>query len=54
MRVEVRQKEILVCTHMELGGHNSCQAWRALRIVLPEDVSANLHECTKGPSPLGR
>ena len=28
--VEVRQKEILVCTHMELGGHNGCQAWRAL------------------------
>ena len=28
--VEVRQKELLVCTHMELGGHNSCQAWCAL------------------------
>ena len=30
MMVEVRQKELLVCTHMELGGHNSCQAWCAL------------------------
>ena len=28
--VEVRQKELLVCTHMELGGHNGCQAWCAL------------------------
>ena len=30
MSVEVRQKELLVCTHTELGGHNGCQAWRAL------------------------
>ena len=30
MMVEVRQKELLVCTHMELGGHKSCQAWCAL------------------------
>ena len=22
--VEVRQKELLVCTHMELRGHNGC------------------------------
>ena len=28
--VEVQQKELLVRTHMELGGHNSCQAWHAL------------------------
>ena len=28
--VEVRQKELLVCTHMELGRHNSCQAWCAM------------------------
>ena len=28
--VEVRQKELLVCTHTELGRHNSCQAWCAL------------------------
>ena len=27
MTVEVRQKELLVCTHMELGEHNGCQAW---------------------------
>ena len=30
MMVEVQQKELLVCTHMELGGHNSYQAWCAL------------------------
>ena len=30
MLVEVGQKELLVCTHTELGGHNGCQAWRAL------------------------
>ena len=30
MLVEVRQKELLVCTHMELEGYNSCQAWCAL------------------------
>ena len=28
--VEVQQKELLVCTHTELGRHNSCQAWCAL------------------------
>ena len=28
--VEVQQKELLVCTHTELRGHNSCQAWCAL------------------------
>ena len=28
--VEVRQKELLVCTHTELRGHNGCQAWCAL------------------------
>ena len=28
--VEVRQKELLVCTHMELRGHNGCQAWCTL------------------------
>ena len=30
MMVEVRQKQILVCTHTELGGHNGCQAWCTL------------------------
>ena len=30
MSVEVGQKELLVCTHTELGGHNGCQAWCAL------------------------
>ena len=25
--VEVRQKELLVCTHTELRRHNGCQAW---------------------------
>ena len=30
MMVEVRQKELLVCTHTELRGHNGCQAWYAL------------------------
>ena len=57
MMVEVRQKEILVCTHTELGGAQRlsslvCLGWER-RIVPPEDVSANLHECTKGPSSLG-
>ena len=28
--VEVRQKELLICTHMELRRHNSCQTWCAL------------------------
>ena len=28
--VEVQQKELFVHTHMELGRHNSCQAWCAL------------------------
>ena len=28
--VEVSQKELLVCTHMELRRHNGCQAWCAL------------------------
>ena len=28
--VEVRQKELLVCTHTEFRGRNSCQAWCAL------------------------
>ena len=28
--VEVRQKEQLVRTHMELGRHNGCQVWCAL------------------------
>ena len=28
--VEVRQKKLLVCTHMELRGHNGCQAWCTL------------------------
>ena len=28
--MEVRQQELLVCAHTELGGHNGCQAWRAL------------------------
>ena len=28
--VEVQQKELFVCTHTELGGHNGCQAWFAL------------------------
>ena len=28
--VEVQQKELLVCTHMELRGRNGCQAWCAL------------------------
>ena len=43
MTVEVQQKELLVCTHTELRGHN----------VPLEDISANLHKCTKGPSLLG-
>ena len=30
MTVEVQQKELLVCTHTELRGHNGCQAWCAL------------------------
>ena len=30
MLVEVQQKELLVCTHMELGWHNGCQAWCTL------------------------
>ena len=30
MLVKVRQKELLVCTHTELGGHNGCQAWCSL------------------------
>ena len=30
MMVEVQQKELLVCTHTELGGHNGCQAWCVL------------------------
>ena len=30
MSVEVQQKELLVCTHMELRGYNGCQAWCAL------------------------
>ena len=30
MPMEVQQQELLVCAHMELGGHNGCQAWRAL------------------------
>ena len=30
MMVEVWQKELLVCTHTELRGHNGCQAWCAL------------------------
>ena len=30
MSVEVRQQELLVCTHVELQGYNSCQAWCAL------------------------
>ena len=28
--VEVQQKELLVHIHMELGGHNGCQAWCTL------------------------
>ena len=27
---EVQQKELLVCTYMELRGHNGCQAWCTL------------------------
>ena len=27
---EVQQKELLVCTHAELRGHNDCQAWCTL------------------------
>ena len=30
MSVEVQQKELLVCTHTELRGHNGCQAWCTL------------------------
>ena len=28
--VEVRQQELLVCTHAELRGYNGCQAWCTL------------------------
>ena len=27
LTVEAQQKELLICTHTELGGHNGCQAW---------------------------
>ena len=30
MSVEVQQQELLVRTHTELQGYNSCQAWHAL------------------------
>ena len=30
MPMKVQQKELLVCAHMELRGHNGCQAWCAL------------------------
>ena len=30
MLMEVRQQELLVCTHTELRGHNCCQVWCAL------------------------
>ena len=30
MPMEVRQQELLICAHMELRGHNGCQAWHTL------------------------
>ena len=45
--VEFRQKEHLVCTHTELGGHNSCQAWCTLAGKGGEEMHASsdlIHE----------
>ena len=38
--MEVRQQELLVCAHTELGGHNSCQAW-----LVKEDSAARRYFC---------